>query len=242
MARRGSSEITTDRIDRRRVGGATRARINRAAVELFYRQGYRATTMRDIATACDLTPAAFYNHYSSKDQLLQSIILDAWEQLEEVVDEAVAAAGKSPSRQLQALVRAMALWHCANIQQAQVANREALELSDELLGPLKAKRRAFRSKVEKVVAAGLASGDFVPPDLPVAGATRAMATIVLGFIQSISSSILESKTLTPEGLADLLAALIGRMVGGDPAAVSELARAQPGGESGNGAARVGRAR
>lgn len=37
----------------------------------FFKQGYDATTMRQIAKACKLTPASLYNYFSSKNDILQ---------------------------------------------------------------------------------------------------------------------------------------------------------------------------
>ena len=38
------------------ANGGTHSRIEEAALDLFFERGYRATTMRDIAKACGVTP------------------------------------------------------------------------------------------------------------------------------------------------------------------------------------------
>lgn len=48
------------------------ARIRVAAVDLFGRQGFAATTVRQIAAAADVSPALVLHHYGSKDGLRQA--------------------------------------------------------------------------------------------------------------------------------------------------------------------------
>lgn len=48
----------------------TRARILHAALELFEAQGYRATTITQIAAAAGVTPMTFFRHFPTKDSVL----------------------------------------------------------------------------------------------------------------------------------------------------------------------------
>ena len=57
-------------------GEATRVAIEDAAIELFLENGYHATSMRQIAERAELALGGIYNHFSSKDELFQAIILD----------------------------------------------------------------------------------------------------------------------------------------------------------------------
>ncbi|MBL8089418.1 MAG: TetR/AcrR family transcriptional regulator [Anaerolineales bacterium] len=57
-------------------GEATRILIEDAAIELFMEQGYHATTMRQIAEQAELALGGIYNHFSSKEEIFQAIILD----------------------------------------------------------------------------------------------------------------------------------------------------------------------
>ncbi|MFD6423356.1 ScbR family autoregulator-binding transcription factor [Streptomyces sp. NPDC060198] len=53
----------------------TRRRVLEAAAEVFDREGYRATTVNEIAAAAGMTKGAVYFHFSGKEELAQ-IILD----------------------------------------------------------------------------------------------------------------------------------------------------------------------
>ena len=45
-------------------GDQTRAALVEAAFELFSRQGYHGTTIRQIAKGVGLTPGSLYNHFA----------------------------------------------------------------------------------------------------------------------------------------------------------------------------------
>ena len=45
-----------------------------AAAEVLHRNGYEATTMKDIAAQVNLTAASLYHHFKNKDFLLLSVL------------------------------------------------------------------------------------------------------------------------------------------------------------------------
>ena len=51
----------------------TKERIPAAALELFAKNGYLGTSMRDIAAALGMTKAALYKHYAGKEEILAAI-------------------------------------------------------------------------------------------------------------------------------------------------------------------------
>jgi AcrR family transcriptional regulator len=55
--------------------------IMRAAEELFMRQGYEKTSMRQIASRSGLTKGALYHHFDSKESLLERICADHYRTL-----------------------------------------------------------------------------------------------------------------------------------------------------------------
>ncbi|MBL8050672.1 MAG: TetR/AcrR family transcriptional regulator, partial [Anaerolineales bacterium] len=57
-------------------GEMTRIAIEDAAIELFMEQGYHATSMRQIAERTELALGGIYNHFSSKEDIFQAIIID----------------------------------------------------------------------------------------------------------------------------------------------------------------------
>jgi AcrR family transcriptional regulator len=57
-------------------GGRTRVQIEDSAVELFMEHGYHATSMRQIAEHAGLALGGIYNHFSSKEEIFEAIIID----------------------------------------------------------------------------------------------------------------------------------------------------------------------
>jgi len=62
--------------DTPKKGEVTRHAIEDAAISLFLEQGYHATSMRQIADQAGLALGGIYNHFSSKDEIFQGIIID----------------------------------------------------------------------------------------------------------------------------------------------------------------------
>ncbi len=52
----------------------TRDRIVAAADDLFYRQGFEATSFADIAAAVKISRGNFYYHFKTKDEILDAVI------------------------------------------------------------------------------------------------------------------------------------------------------------------------
>jgi AcrR family transcriptional regulator len=52
-----------------------------AALDLFSTRGYGATSMRQIAEACELSTGNLYHHFGSKEAIFQRLIDDYWERL-----------------------------------------------------------------------------------------------------------------------------------------------------------------
>lgn len=57
-------------------GEATHLAIEDAALELFMEQGYHATSMRQIADQVGLALGGIYNHFKSKEDIFEAIIID----------------------------------------------------------------------------------------------------------------------------------------------------------------------
>lgn len=63
----------------------TRVRIQRVALELFAEKGYEATSLREIAERLQVTKAALYYHFKSKEDIVRSLMEDYIGQLDDLV-------------------------------------------------------------------------------------------------------------------------------------------------------------
>ncbi len=90
---------------RPRATDSTWARILDAAIELFGRQGFEGTTVREIAAKCRISDAAVYHHFGSKRDLLHA----AWEWPRSWTEEATLPPEGISDATLEALVDLVAL-------------------------------------------------------------------------------------------------------------------------------------
>lgn len=65
--------------------GDTRRRIQQVALELFAEQGYEKTSLREIAERLDVTKAALYYHFKTKEDILSSIAEDLARPLRDLI-------------------------------------------------------------------------------------------------------------------------------------------------------------
>src|SRR5215472_6504554 len=63
----------------------TRSRIQQVAVELFTEHGYEGTSLREIAERLEVTKAALYYHFRSKEDIIESLAEDLHRQMEELI-------------------------------------------------------------------------------------------------------------------------------------------------------------
>jgi len=70
----------------------TRERIQQVALDLFVEQGYAKTSLREIAERLDVTKAALYYHFRTKEDIVHSL----FEDIAEGVDELLTWAREQP--------------------------------------------------------------------------------------------------------------------------------------------------
>jgi AcrR family transcriptional regulator len=68
-----------------RTRSDTRARIQQVALELFAEQGYDKTSLREIAERLDVTKAALYYHFKSKEDIVRSLVEDYFGQIDALI-------------------------------------------------------------------------------------------------------------------------------------------------------------
>ncbi|AKN69686.1 MULTISPECIES: TetR/AcrR family transcriptional regulator [Streptomyces] len=77
--------VTMDGTKQQRRGN-TRQRIQDVALELFAEQGYEKTSLREIAERLDVTKAALYYHFKTKEEIIVSLFQDLTKPIEELIE------------------------------------------------------------------------------------------------------------------------------------------------------------
>jgi AcrR family transcriptional regulator len=142
---------------RRARGPETREAIHAAAIELFARLGYHATSMRAIAAAAEIQPAAIYHWYPSKEAILVRLQDDFMERLTEKV---VAATDREerPALKLAAAVREHVVFHGLHRRAAFVTDSEIRALTEDPRRALIAQRDAYQEMFGALIRDGIADG------------------------------------------------------------------------------------
>ncbi|MFP3888148.1 TetR/AcrR family transcriptional regulator [Priestia filamentosa] len=85
-----------------RIREASKKKIRVAAMELFIKQGYYATSIMDIAKQAGISKGLLYNYYKGKEDLLSEMVEDRIREVVEVMAEAVVL--ETPNEQLKYIV------------------------------------------------------------------------------------------------------------------------------------------
>lgn len=141
--------------------------IERAAVDLFARLGYHATTMRQIGAAANVRAAAIYHWFPSKEAILVRLQDDFMDRLNARVEAAIAR-HEDPALQLAGAVHAHVVFHCEHPLEAFVTDSEIRALAPEPRQALIAQRDAYQERIGALIRAGIRAGSLRSSDARVA--------------------------------------------------------------------------
>jgi AcrR family transcriptional regulator len=150
-----------------RRGPETREAIDAAALELFARLGYHATSVRAIAAAAEVQPAAIYHWYEGKEAILARLQDDFMDRLTDDVEAAIAGHA-DPALRLAAAVRAHVVFHGLHRRAAFVTDSEIRALEPERRAALVARRDAYQARFGEMIRDGIRDGSLRASETQVA--------------------------------------------------------------------------
>jgi AcrR family transcriptional regulator len=140
-------------------GEKTEAAVREAAVKLIARLGYEAMSMRQLAAEVGVQAAALYRYFSTKEDLLFTLmrehmdgLLAAW--------EAARPASADPATRLAAYVENHIAFHIERRQATHVSNMELRSLSHERLTRILKMRTAYEKELRAILRDGADAGLF----------------------------------------------------------------------------------
>lgn len=143
-----------------------RDEILRAAGELFRRNGYHATSMRELARRLNVQGASLYSHIDSKEELLREIVDRAADAF--ITSARSVPRDAPPVKRLKLFVRGHLRVVEAEIETAAVFFHEWTHLSGEARAYVVERRDAYEAQLREIIAAGSAAGEFAVHDVRVA--------------------------------------------------------------------------
>jgi len=93
---------------KRTTNSKTREEILERSILLFAKSGYNGVSMRDVAAAVRVTPAAIYYHFTGKEQLYLDTLRHALKEKASALNAALDGEEKPPWARLEAFVGALA--------------------------------------------------------------------------------------------------------------------------------------
>ncbi|MBH0328988.1 transcriptional regulator [Brevibacillus brevis] len=85
-----------------RIRQAAKDKIHAAAMTLFIKKGYHATSIDDVAKQAQISKGLLYNYYKGKEELLAAMVQVRIEEIKEVMEAATQLA--TPDEQLRHIV------------------------------------------------------------------------------------------------------------------------------------------
>ncbi len=144
---------------RGRYSGNRTEDILAAAVAVFAENGYRATSMNDLARAAGISKPGLYHYVASKEQLL--VLLYQSELEQHLVEErAVIASSASATESLRRILAQRATYSCRQQKLQRIFTEEEAEVPAELMGVIRQQRHEREDFLVNVVEDGVASGEF----------------------------------------------------------------------------------
>jgi AcrR family transcriptional regulator len=134
--------------------------IRDAALTLFARQGFRATTMKDVARDVGMRAPSLYGHVRSKDALLTEIMLTTMDDLIKEFHVAVATTSDLVE-QLRHATEAHVRYHTRHRREAFVGNREIPSLKPDARRIILDKRREYSMLFRRLIDRGIKEGVFL---------------------------------------------------------------------------------
>lgn len=181
-----------------------------SALRCFHQYGYAGTSVRQIASGADVTVAALYHHFGSKQEILVSIMTSAMEAALHEVRTAYESAPPVPVEQLRAIVTAMVHYHTRSQREAFVGNSELRSLEKGNRRAIVALRDAHEELMRKTVADGVADGSFDVEPMEASRAILAMCIAVASWYQ-------KGGAMTPADISERYSQYALNLVGFRPA-------------------------
>ena len=141
------------------ISQSARERVLYAAVALFARQGYDATSVAQVITRAGVAKGGFYHHFASKEALLYEVYGDLITRQLAAMD-AIVARRSPPAETVRALIVDLVESTAASAQQALVFWREQHKLGDERTEQYRRARRRYHDTVTRLIREAQTAGSF----------------------------------------------------------------------------------
>lgn len=173
------------------------------AAHLFAKEGYEATTVREIGNAVGMLSGSLYHYFKSKEELLFEILISSHDAMTALLDEHRLREG-SPLERLRAFLEAHVMLSSGRLDYAAVFHTEFRNLTGERRDIIVQKRREYAAYLSQLIADARSDGLIRLEAVP----EHAVSSFVLASLNTLHQWYKPNGPLTREQLAPLIASLI----------------------------------
>jgi TetR/AcrR family transcriptional regulator, cholesterol catabolism regulator len=192
--------MATARRRSRSAGENTADEIRKVALDLFFKRGFQATTLRHIASRVGIQVGSLYNHISSKGDLLFSIMETVM--LDLIEDQRLVAQTPDVVERMRLLVYHHVKFHGERAEEVFIGNSELRSLNRTQRTRIVDLRREYESMFQKELEDGIRQGKFLPVDVLVTSYG------ILAMTTWVSSWYSSRGRLSLEEIAEIYTALV----------------------------------
>jgi AcrR family transcriptional regulator len=145
----------------------TRDEILKAAIGLFARKGYHATTLQDIADELGLTRPVFYYYFESKQEILEAICLAASDAADRVIEEGLSLPAANCVDGLRNVLE-LYISKVALEDSTTIVKRNFEEMSVQIRDTIEQRYRGRTIAVSRLIERGVAAGELEVPEPEIA--------------------------------------------------------------------------
>ena len=182
-------------------GPKTLAAIRQAGLELIYRHGYEATSLRRLAAEVGLREGSLYNHIASKQELLFSLVDDHMDRLLAALTDALQGISGADAR-LRTFVTFHLRYHMQRQAEVFVINSELRSLDEQGLATIVGKRNTYEEVLVGILRDGAKEGLFTNDD------SRIAAKAIIAMLTGVCTWYSPDGRLTADEIVPLYVRLV----------------------------------
>lgn len=171
------------------------------AARLFYKRGFNAASMRDLAEQVGVEAASLYNHIHSKAQILKDICMKVAEEFNANIMQ-VEAGGQPAIQKAEELLRFHIRKMIYSYEGVYVSDREWKHLSEPFLSEYRELRRNYRKRFAALIEQGVERQEIKPINASTA------VLIILHAVSGIESWHRSTQKISAEELEENMVTIL----------------------------------
>jgi len=176
------------------MGNNTKEKIRTVSVDLFFRKGYFATSISEIARGSGIQKASIYYHYASKEELLFSILRTTMEDLTACLTDSLSGVRDLETR-MRAAINSHVRFHLERQKETFIANSELRGLTSDHYRAIVKKRDNYENIFQNLIREGSDLDVFAEGDVKI------LSYAILTLCTAGASWFRPSGRLTPDEIS-----------------------------------------